>query len=719
MTFLNPWLIAGAAAIAAPIIIHLMMRQQDRRIKWAAMRFLQAVVQRNERKLRIEDRLLLVLRCILLVLIALALARPAFRAPGTAPALGAHTIVIALDNSRGMGLSDGGSSRLDNGRKAAAQIIDALPAGSSAALLEFSDVARPVIAEPAADLNLVRRLIGQVQLTDRASNVHPALRLALDILQRHGAGRGEIYLITGAQATGWKELPAMRNDAGKSGAQIHVVVPEPGEQPHIGISDLVLGSAMLPAGEAVRYSIEATNYGHEDAHNVTVGLGIDLQPPSDQAVITLLSAGQSRRVSLFAKADGAGYHAITAQVPPDHLPADNRRTIVVRALEEVRVLLVAGQMGATPAEGDAFFLERALAPVAAEERKQYFIKTQTIAAGDIDAAKLTDYDAVALVDVSWLDQPAVAGLDNFVRKGGGLMIFPGEQTDAAFYNTALGEGLGLLPAIMGDPWGDSTQRAQFHSLQAAGYNHPVVSIWQDPAAGTLTSARFFKGLTLEPLRKQNAAAGDSVTILTYTDGAPAIVERTWGSGRVIEFSSSANTAWNDLPARPAFVPLMQRALGRLVTRREEALNIGVGSEFIYPARVEWLYHEMLVTAPGAPPGNVDKSKVELVKGQPLLRNENTDHAGLYDVEIASQPAARLLFAAEADPASANLTPIPDNEIVTLAPGTQVIHWTPETNMAQALAREGSGSELWPVLAVLALAVACCETFVAGRFSASK
>ncbi len=80
MTFLNPLLLAGLAAIAAPIIIHLLMRRKVKRINWAAMRFLEAVVRRNERKLRVEDLLLLILRCLLLILLALALARPAFRA---------------------------------------------------------------------------------------------------------------------------------------------------------------------------------------------------------------------------------------------------------------------------------------------------------------------------------------------------------------------------------------------------------------------------------------------------------------------------------------------------------------------------------------------------------------------------------------------------------------------------------------------------------------
>ena len=118
MTFLNPWLLAGMGAIAAPIVIHMLMRRKVQRIKWAAMRFLQVVVQRNEQRLRVEDLLLLLLRCLLLMLLAVALARPAFRAAGMGgmggmggigSGGGARTVVIALDNSYSMGLTDGGA----------------------------------------------------------------------------------------------------------------------------------------------------------------------------------------------------------------------------------------------------------------------------------------------------------------------------------------------------------------------------------------------------------------------------------------------------------------------------------------------------------------------------------------------------------------------------------------------------------------------------------
>src|ERR1700722_18965112 len=98
MIFLNPLLLFGMAAIAAPIIIHMFMNRRIKPVVWAAMRFLQAAVQKNQKKMNLEDIILLILRCLLLILLALALARPVFRgAAAAAMGKGAETAVIVID----------------------------------------------------------------------------------------------------------------------------------------------------------------------------------------------------------------------------------------------------------------------------------------------------------------------------------------------------------------------------------------------------------------------------------------------------------------------------------------------------------------------------------------------------------------------------------------------------------------------------------------------
>ena len=76
MLFLNPWLLAGLAGISIPIIIHLVRQQAAKPIEWGAMRFLFDTVAVRKRRMEWEDLLLMATRCLLLALLALAVARP-------------------------------------------------------------------------------------------------------------------------------------------------------------------------------------------------------------------------------------------------------------------------------------------------------------------------------------------------------------------------------------------------------------------------------------------------------------------------------------------------------------------------------------------------------------------------------------------------------------------------------------------------------------------
>src|ERR1700722_18208397 len=116
MIFLNPLLLFGMAAIAAPIIIHMFMNRRIKPVVWAAMRFLKASVQKNQKRMNLEDILLLILRCLMLLFLALALARPALRGASGGVGQGSQTAVILLDNSYSMGQTDGGPTRFDQAR---------------------------------------------------------------------------------------------------------------------------------------------------------------------------------------------------------------------------------------------------------------------------------------------------------------------------------------------------------------------------------------------------------------------------------------------------------------------------------------------------------------------------------------------------------------------------------------------------------------------------
>src|SRR5438067_4418800 len=95
---------AGLGLVSIPIIIHLLNRRRYKVVNWAAMEFLLRAMKKNRRRLRFEQWLLLATRCLLLLLLGAALARPLGCEKSAIGSLGRRTSlsVFVIDNSYSM-----------------------------------------------------------------------------------------------------------------------------------------------------------------------------------------------------------------------------------------------------------------------------------------------------------------------------------------------------------------------------------------------------------------------------------------------------------------------------------------------------------------------------------------------------------------------------------------------------------------------------------------
>jgi hypothetical protein len=731
MGFLNPLLLFGLAAVSVPIVIHLLNRRKFQKVVWAAMRFIQTSVEKNQRRMRIEDLILLVLRCALLALLALALARPAFK-NASADFLGQSkvTAVLILDNSASMGMSDGTATRFEKAKKAAEQALETMPSGSATAVLLASDIANGVIPEPTFDFNLARKAIRDAPLTDRASDLLPSVQRALDTLKQRTGIRKEIYLITDGQLTGWKQMVEIQKllETSQRDVRSHLVLVSEHEERNLAVTELRNASGLTPVNQPVRFEARVSNFGREEVRDIRVSLSADSEPPSDEFTIDSLPPGGSKSVSLFAKLRVEGFHSIVARIPEDRLPADDKRTVAVRAIKEVRVLLVDGEPGAEPRASETFFLRHALIPVPSSEQPNYFIKISRLTAPEFPTARLDDFDAVVLANVPDFADSVAKSLEQYVKRGGGLMIFSGGRISTAFYNEQLSAKYHLLPATFGPARGNAEQDAEFFTLQDRGIDHGIVSIWNDPNAGTLSSARFYRAHDLLPVafspasdKSTNAPldeAGPPQIVVKFTHGTPAIIERTYGLGRVVMFASTADTAWNDLPVRPSFVPLIHRTLGALVQRQDEGLNVRVGQKFVRRVASELLDKEARVFKPRQTDALLEQRRIEMVNGWPMLQYEGTDLSGIYEVAVGDTRGA-LRFAAQLDAGESSLDELSSEQKKLLGTAAHVVEWTPNVSLRNQVQFAGGGAEFWLPIVILALLIAGAETFLGQWFSRAK
>jgi len=458
-----------------------------------------------------------------------------------------------------------------------------------------------------------------------------------------------------------------------------------------------------------------------------VSLSVDNEAPSDEFTIDSLPPGGSKSVSLFAKLRADGFHSVVARIPEDRLPADDKRTLVVRGINELRVLLVDGDPGEEPRDSEVFFLRHALVPVPPSEQPNYFVKVTRMIGGEFATARLDDFDAIVLANVAEFSDGVAKNLEQYVRRGGGLIIFSGNKINPSFYNETLSGKYHLLPATFGPARGNAEQDAEYFTIQDRDLQHSIVSLWNDPNAGTLSSVRFYRAHDLIPVSYKPSApgkessldeAGAPQVVVKFSHGTPAIVERTWGLGRVVMFASTADTAWNDLPVRPSFVPLIHRTLGAVVQRQDEGLNVRVGQKFVRRVGSELLDKEARVFKPRETDALLEQRRVEMVNGWPMLQYDQTDLSGMYEVALGENRGA-LRFAAQPDADESSLDELSNEQKKLLSTVAHVVEWTPNASLRDQVQSASTGAEFWLPLVVIALLLAGAETFLGQWFSRAK
>ena len=687
------------AAISIPVLIHLLNRRRYRRVPWAAMRFLKISVDQNQRRMRLEDWILLLLRCAVVALLASLLARPVLEGVSGVPGSKVAAAII-VDNSASMGSQEGGVTRLALAREAAHEILSGLPQGSPVVV---GDVFRA--HEASADHEFARARIDAITQTERHADLILATKEAIGALEGQAVVDRELYVITDGHAEEWGSLAALggRFSDITAGVRVQLITVGSSLNANLGISRLTPAAALPAVDQPFRIDVDVTNFGEAPVIRVPVKVLVDGQASGNPWIIEELGPGRSETATLYTALPGPGYHRVTVALEGDKAPFDDRQTVVMRARDEVNVLLVDGEPGAEDRDSETFFLREALAPVPPAERSSYPVKPRVVSGSNLEAEALDRYEAVVLANVADVSLAFADRLARFVEKGGGLVVFPGGNFRPESYNALLYRRHGLLPASFVPREGDIGPRTR--SLIPAETN--PLSLERDLLAGV--KFRQIQGLQL--------GEGDYRVNLRYDDGQPALVESNYGQGKVFVFTSSADLAWNDFAVRPAYVPFVSRVLGGIVPSRENNLNVAAGDPVRYRLDARLVGRDATVYELEDPESLGRLTELSGDDGVSLLEFDRTDRAGPYQVTIAGEPEP-LLFSVRPSERESSVALLGDEQLARLGDSVTVSRWA-SNGKAASLEMDRQGAELWWPLLLVVIALAAVEMTLAQWFSRSK
>jgi hypothetical protein len=236
---------------------------------------------------------------------------------------------------------------------------------------------------------------------------------------------------------------------------------------------------------------------------------------------------------------------------PGGLAADDVRYRALGAGAQPRVLIVAhGNSG-------GFYLARALESSSSEESGFAVDRITGPALSKLPPERISETSLIALTATRGLDRRARESVAAFTRAGGGLLIAAAPDLEDAVLSTIFGWPPTLSPA-------EAPPTAL--TFAATDVRHPVFSPF-GPLLANLGQVRF------ERVSRVRSAGWDVAA--RFSDGTPALVERTEGKGRVLLFASDFDRRWNDFPLHPAFVPFALETVRYAAGRQERVREFTV------------------------------------------------------------------------------------------------------------------------------------------------
>ena len=267
MAFLLPFFLAGLAALAVPVAIHLIQREKKQIIAFPSLMFVRRVPYESVRRRKIRHWALLAMRLAALALIVAAFARPFVRGSVSAITGGAREVIVLLDRSYSMGYGD----RWTRAQAAARQVIDGLGAADRASLVLFGTGAE-VVLQSIDDRARLTAAIAAAAPGAEATRYAPALKVAGTIAVESTRPRKEVVLITDFQKNGWAATDDQRLPAGTTFSPVSVGDVE---TTNLAVAPVAVRRARFEGQERATVTGGVTNRGTTAATGVTLALEID------------------------------------------------------------------------------------------------------------------------------------------------------------------------------------------------------------------------------------------------------------------------------------------------------------------------------------------------------------------------------------------------------------------------------------------------------------
>jgi hypothetical protein len=512
--------------VALPAIAHLLRRGRAREQPFPPASLVPAARTVARRERRIEDRVLLAVRALSVLLLAVLGATPLVQCSRLTLARGSGgTVALALviDDSLSMrAVPSGTQSRFEQAVGAARELLDSAREGDAVAIVLAGKPARLALGST-TNLALARRTLEELAPSDRSTDLGAAVALARSALDDPARRDRQLVVLsdladdlpTNGEPTPWTPLAALTSpapDCGIASAEHH----EESVRVTLACNDVAAAKGrsvelVTLAGSGVE---PGSRQGAGAARKLDALGKLALEPRVGAQTVTI--AAGKRKEPLAVRLSGTD-RLLEDDVAPVAPEADALRVAVLGSSAERE-----GPTGGPP------LLEQAVAAL------QAGVTVQPIAVLPDQASELATYALVLLDDPTGFGPEARESLTTHVEAGAVAAAFLGPRVET----TKLGSTL--------EPFAQGSVRWE-REPTVRGVDTKSLS-WLGVEAESLANLELRGHALIDAGRAKGARV-----LGTMTDGTPFVVERMLGRGRLFTVTLPTSLDESDLAVRPGFV----------------------------------------------------------------------------------------------------------------------------------------------------------------------
>lgn len=675
MLFVNAFYLAAIAGIAGPILMHLLLRQRPQRQVLPTLRFLNASAPQSYSMHRLKNLLLLISRVLLILLIALAFARPfideALASQGEETAdLG---LVLVLDTSFSMRSGD----TWDQAITLAKNTLKALPDQSPVALVTFDKNPHVAVTET-RDIGRVNAELRVLQPGYYSTDLGAAFRAGGEAANQLNARRVRVVVISDFQRSAVPQ--AMAPVSVRVGIEFEPA--QVGAEPEANV--YIASNQVIPNEAEKKRSIvlEIRRFGeYEDASEVEL-----LEDGKSLGTQEVQLIGAQSFVEFKVDEPQTDDTTLEAIIRSSDTPEeDNRHTILVESRQPIPVLILQ-QTGRIQLASDATEIK----PVGVNRFMEAMIAScsDLIDATWFDGARisieeLSRYPVVLAMNVDAYGVEALSAIKTYVESGGALIMFPGRGEMSAFQSLTGSESGG---------WNRLDRESSEYRLVSTTRLQGPMDMLGNTGESVLGHPKVYEYLQLA-----TNADEDTEIVAQLDDGSPFLLERRAGDGLIFAFTIALSTESTDFVLRASFAPFLYELMAHATreTRARQRYAVGDG----VPAPLTRGVHTVV-----SPNGKKVPAEEMNDFGVPGTYTFESDHA-------------TTLVTANIDPAESDLTRLNRAEINAMHKLAFVGEAGSSSNSTagmQITLPPDDDSKIWRIFLITALCLLAFESLLGSR-----